>query len=173
MKRSLRVLTLVLLLALLMGTGAEAITLYDNKSEAESVFMWEVPVEAGYEYQFSFSYWIDTDFVSDGTFGQIHDLFYFGVLNQDFVPIFDNNPSDVTGPVLTWTASGPFRIQPSSTDMSLLPLFSAVNYTEDFNLTVHIDDYSLEKVAAPVPEPSSALLFAAGLLGIYAYRRRR
>lgn len=174
MKKLTTIVAVLLFLSLLTGKEVSALVVMEDSAFPE--FSFEMSPEPGYSYWFRFSYAIDTDFVepvvSDPDEWVYHDLFFYGVLNQDQELLWGLNPVDITGSV-GWTDFEQL-ITPGAADLNLIAYLTLADVNTDYYATVSIDNVRLEQAdAAPVPEPSSLLLFAAGLAGIYAYRRRK
>lgn len=174
-----RIVAVLLFLSLVTGKEASALVVLQDYEYPEYSF--ELQPEPGYSYWFRFSYAVDTDFVEpavpeldapDSEGWVNHDLFFYGVMNQDWEILWGLNPVDITGSV-GWTDFEQL-ITPGAADLNLIAYLTVADVNLDYYATVSIDNVRLEKVdAAPVPEPSSLLLFAAGLAGVYAYRRRK
>lgn len=184
------VVGLFVIAALVCGAGkAEAvpvqIVLNDTLAGPNEYFS-ALATDPGTSYQFSISYWIDTAFQENGSVATNHDAFYYALLSSsssyvtsgelfgsgNYQTLLDNASSvDIFGAI---PQTQPISLVTTFTaDQFLFPLFLVDNGNPDFSSTVHIDYEINRVVTAPVPEPSTILLFGAGMLGLFGITRRR
>ena len=177
MKTTLRFVLILMLILLVSVSSASAlpVTMHDY-DEPFSFLSFMQEVKGGGSYYLSFTLSLETNFSPDSNLippaAENHDLFSFGVadLANNILWVHEQ---DVTGsiPILNFRE---LVVTPLESDQSLSAYFYMENIRTDYDVTVTIDNVMLEmRDVAPVPEPSSVLLFTAGLAGIFVYRRKK
>lgn len=163
-------LILALLAAILLTTGNNAsalpttLDMYDYDDTVEQLLL-----APGHQYRIDFSYSIDAGPVPEEG-ADSYDTFYYGLFTGSSI-FFERDPVDIYGPVSltifpTYTLSDPVN-------EDLYLLFMVGNGNPLTESTVHLQYEVTQLDAAPIPEPSTILLFAAGMLGVYGVCRKR
>ena len=169
----MRDLTLILaiLAAILLTTGNNAsalpttLDMYDYDNTVEQLLL-----APGHQYLIDFSYSIDTAPVPEEG-AESYDTFYYGLFTESFFVFFDRDPVDIYSPVLLTIF--PTYTLPYPVNEDLYLYFEVANGNPSTESTVHLQYEVTQLDAAPVPEPSTILLFAAGMLGVYGVCRKR
>lgn len=175
----MRNLTLILaiLSAILLTTGNNAsalpttLDMYDYNNTVEQLLL-----APGYQYRIDFSYSIDAIDAIDADpvpeeVADSYDTFYYGLFTESFIVFFDRYPVDIYGPVSLTIF--PTYTLPYPVNEDLYLLFLVADGTPSTESTVHLQYEVTQLDAAPIPEPSTILLFAAGMFGVYGVCRRR
>ena len=169
----MRNLTLILaiLSAILLTTGNNAsalpttLDMYDYDNTVEQLLL-----APGYQYRIDFSYSIDAGPVPEEG-ADSYDTFYYGLFTESFIVFFDRYPVDIYSPVSLTIF--PTYTLPYPVNEDLYLYFEVANGNPSTESTVHLQYEVTQLDAVPIPEPSTILLFAAGMLGVYGVCRKR